>query len=77
MKTIEVLGTGCPRCRATVQVIEETARARGAAVEVRKVDRIDDIIARGVVTMPAVVLDGKVLVAGRVPTRKEVEGWLG
>ena len=76
MTTIEVLGTGCAKCKATVRVIEEAAKARGVEVDVRKVDKIDDIIARGVMTTPAVVVGGKVLVAGRVPSRKEVDGWL-
>lgn len=76
MKTFEVLGTGCPKCRATVQVIEETAKARGAEVTVRKIEALDEIIARGVMSTPAVLAGGKVLLVGRVPTRRDVEGWL-
>ncbi len=76
MKTIEVLGTGCPKCKATIQVLENVARMHGVEIEIRKVETIPDIIARGVMTTPAVVIEGKVVVAGRVPTPKEVEAWL-
>ncbi len=76
MKTIEVLGTGCSKCKAAIKLIEEAARSRGVQVEVRKVDKIADIIARGVMSTPAVVVDGRVVVSGRVPSRQEAEAWL-
>jgi small redox-active disulfide protein 2 len=76
MKSVKVLGTGCAKCKSTVQAIEETARAKGVAIDLAKVDQIAEIVTYGVMGLPAVVIDGKVVLAGRVPTRKEVETWL-
>jgi small redox-active disulfide protein 2 len=76
MKNVKVLGTGCANCKATVKLIEDTARARGVAVNLEKVENIADIMAHGVMSTPGVVIDGKVVHAGGVPDRKKVESWL-
>ena len=55
---VKVLGTGCANCKATVKLIEEVARARGAAVTVEKVEEIRDIMSYGVMSTPGVVIDG-------------------
>ncbi|MEX2163389.1 MAG: thioredoxin family protein [Sulfuricaulis sp.] len=77
MKNVQVLGTGCANCKATVKLIEDAAQARGMAVAVEKVENIADIMAYGVMSTPGVVIDGKVVHTGGVPDRKRVEGWLG
>ena len=77
MKNVKVLGTGCANCKATVKLIEDTARARGVAVNLEKVENIADIMAYGVMATPGVVIDGKVVHAGGVPDRRKVEDWLG
>ena len=76
MKHIKVLGTGCANCKATVKLIEDTARARDVAINLEKVENIADIMAYGVMSTPGVVIDGKVMHTGGVPDRKKVEGWL-
>ena len=76
MKHIKVLGTGCASCKATLRLIEDTAKARGVAVQLEKVENIADIMAHGVMSTPGVVIDGKVVHAGGVPDRKRVESWL-
>jgi small redox-active disulfide protein 2 len=76
MKHIKVLGTGCANCKATVKLIEDAARAKGVAVNLEKVENIADIMAYGVMSTPGVVIDGKVVHAGGVPTKSAVEGWL-
>jgi small redox-active disulfide protein 2 len=76
MKTVKVLGTGCANCKATMKLIEDTARAKGVAVQIEKVENIADIMAYGVLSTPGVVIDGKVVHAGGVPERRKVEGWL-
>jgi len=76
MKSVKVLGTGCAKCKSTVQAIEDAARAKGVTIELTKVDQIADIVTYGVMGLPAVVIDGKVVLAGRVPTRKEAEAWV-
>lgn len=77
MKNIKVLGTGCANCKATLKLIEDTAKAKGVAVQLEKVENIADILALGVMSTPGVVIDGKVVHAGGVPDRRKVEGWLG
>ena len=76
MKNVKVLGTGCANCKATVKLIEDTARAKGVAVNLEKVENIADIMAYGVMSTPGVVIDGRVVHAGGVPDKSAVEGWL-
>lgn len=76
MKPVKVLGTGCANCRDTVRLIEDVAQERGVAIEVEKVERIEDIVAAGVMRTPGVIVDGKVVHAGGVPSRAAVAGWL-
>lgn len=74
---IKVLGSGCANCRNTIALIETVARERGVAVTLEKVQEMRDIVAWGVMSTPGVVVDGKVVHAGGVPSRAKVEGWLG
>ncbi len=76
MKNVKVLGTGCTNCKATLKLIEDTARAKGVAVQIEKVEDIAAIMGYGVMSTPGVVIDGKVVHAGGVPDRKKVEAWL-
>jgi small redox-active disulfide protein 2 len=73
---IKVLGTGCAKCKATVALIDEVAKARGVAVDLTKVEALRDIAGYGVMSTPGVVIDGKVVHAGGVPSRDKVEQWL-
>lgn len=75
MKNIKVLGTGCANCKNTLLLIEEVARAKGADVELEKVEDLQQIMRFGVMSTPGVVIDGKVVHAGGVPARAKVEGW--
>ena len=72
---IRVLGTGCAKCRATVAMIEESARAHGVAVAITKVEEPRDIVAYNVLSTPGVDIDGKVVHAGGVPPRAKVDSW--
>lgn len=72
---IQVLGTGCANCRNTIALIQQVAQARGAAITLSKVEEMRDIVGYGVMATPGVVVDGKVLHAGGVPTREKVEQW--
>lgn len=76
MKTIKVLGTGCAKCKSTVQLIEETARDQGVAVAVEKIEDLAQIMAYGVMSTPAVVVDETVVHKGGLPTREQVSQWL-
>jgi len=76
MKHIKVLGSGCASCKNTMQLLEEVAQSRGVDVEIEKVEELQEIVAFGVMNTPAVVIDGKVVHAGSVPSRSQVEVWL-
>ena len=76
MKNIKVLGTGCANCRNTVALVDSVARERGVDITLEKVEDLPAIMAYGVMSTPAVVVDGKVVHAGGVPTRERVESWL-
>lgn len=77
MKDIKVLGSCCGNCGRTAELIEQVAQARGVEIRLEKVEDLRDIIAWGVMSSPAVVVDGKVVHAGGVPTHDKIEGWLG
>jgi len=73
---IKVLGTGCSNCKATISLIDQVAKAKGVPVTLEKVEEIQDIMAYGVMSTPGVVIDGKVVHAGGIPSREKVEHWL-
>lgn len=74
---IKVLGTGCANCSNTIRLIEQVAQAKGVAITIEKVQELKDIMRYGVMSTPGVVIDGKVVHAGGVPSRDKVEQWLG
>jgi small redox-active disulfide protein 2 len=76
MKSIKVLGSGCANCKTTLKMIEEQARAKGVGIELEKVEDIAAIMGYGVMSTPGVVIDGKVVHAGGVPSRDTINGWL-
>jgi small redox-active disulfide protein 2 len=73
---IKVLGPGCANCKNTVSLIEQVAKAKGVSMTLSKVEEMRDIAGYGVMRTPGVVIDGKVVHAGGVPSREKVEGWL-
>ena len=75
MKEIKILGTGCPKCKATFQVVEDVAKLNGFSGSIEKVEDIAAIISYGVMSTPAVVIDNKVAFAGGVPSKEQVESW--
>ena len=77
MKNIKVLGTGCANCNATMKLIEETAKAKGVEIQLEKVEDMAAILGYGVMSTPGVVIDGKVVHAGSVPSKAKIEEWLG
>ena len=73
---IKVLGTGCANCKTTLKLIEEVATEKGVAVRLEKIEDLQTIMAYGVMSTPGVVIDGKVVHAGGVPSRDKIVGWL-
>ena len=72
---IKVLGTGCANCKNTLALIDEVAKAKGAAITLSKVEDIKDIMGYGVMSTPGVVINGKVVHAGGMPSRDKVAQW--
>ncbi|MDD2453400.1 MAG: thioredoxin family protein [Synergistales bacterium] len=70
---IQILGTGCPKCKKLAELAEQAAGELGLAYELEKVTEIPKIIAFGVVTTPGLAVDGKVLTAGNVPPYEKVK----
>lgn len=77
MKDIKVLGSGCANCKTTIALIEQVAQEKGVAVQVDKVQDMQAIVGYGVMATPGVVVDGKVVHAGGVPSRDKIAQWLG
>ena len=77
MKEIKVLGSGCcGNCTTTVALIEQVAQAKGIAVTLQKVEDLRELMSYGIMATPGVVIDGKVVHAGGVPSRDKIAGWL-
>ena len=70
---IQILGTGCARCTALTQATEKAAQSLGLAYELEKVTDLKQIMSFGVMTTPALVVDGTVKVAGKVPSVPELK----
>ena len=73
MKLIQVLGTGCPKCKALSDNAEAAVRELGIDAKVEKVSKIADIIKFGVMITPALVVDGVVKSAGKVLAADEIK----
>jgi len=73
---IEVLGTGCSKCKKTKETIEKVLKQNGVEAEVIKVEDIEAILNYGVMVTPEVVVDGEVKLTGRVPDEKEIRKWI-
>jgi small redox-active disulfide protein 2 len=76
VKTITILGTGCPKCRQLAANAETAARELALEYRVEKVADINKIMAYGVMLTPALVVDGEVKVVGKVPTPEQIKDHL-
>lgn len=74
---IAILGTGCPKCIKTEEVVRKVVEENGAGAEIIKVKEIGEIMKYNVMMTPGVAIDGKVVMAGKVPTEEEVKKMLG
>jgi len=73
---IEILGTGCPKCKKLHELSEEAVKELGVSAEIIKVTDINKIIDYGVMVTPALVVDGDVKVAGKIPSKEEITKWI-
>jgi small redox-active disulfide protein 2 len=76
MARIQILGTGCPKCKKLAENAEAAAKGLGLEYKIEKVTEINEIMRFGVMTTPALVVDGTVKVAGKVPSVEEIKKML-
>lgn len=76
MLKVEVLGFDCAACRKTYRLIEEAARELGVAIHLEKVGDPARIAASRVLSVPGVVVAGKLVHSGGAPSRRQIETWL-
>lgn len=69
---IQILGTGCPKCKKLAEVAENAALELGLNYELVKVTDLNEIMSFGVMMTPALAVDGDVKVVGKVPSKTEV-----
>lgn len=76
MKTIEVLGPGCNNCKRLEANAREAVGMAGVEAEIIKVTDYAEIAAHGVLSTPGLVIDGKLVSAGRIPSAGDIATWL-
>ena len=76
MKKLQILGTGCPKCKKLAENVETAAKALGIEYEIVKVTQINDIMKFGVMMTPALAVDGEVKLVGKVASPDELRSLL-
>lgn len=76
MKMIQVVGPGCAKCQKLYEHAKKAAEQLGIDFDIEKVTELDAILALGVVTTPALIVDGQIKVAGRVPSADQIKAVL-
>ena len=73
---IKVFGPGCAQCTQTEKLVREVVATKGRNIVVQKVSDLKEMMAAGVMSTPAVVIDGVVKCTGRIPTKEEISTWI-
>ncbi len=71
-KEIKVLGTGCPKCKTTMALVNDVVAENNMDAKIEKVEDIMEIMKYDVMSTPAIVVNNKVVVTGRVPSKSEL-----
>lgn len=73
MKQIQILGTGCPKCKLLFANAETAVKASGIDAQIEKIEKIVDIMKFGVMSTPALVVDGAVKSVGKVLSPEDIQ----
>ncbi len=73
---LKILGTGCAKCKSLEKVTKEVVAENNIDAEVQKVEDIVEIMAYGIMTTPALVINEKVAFSGRVPSKSEIKSFI-
>jgi small redox-active disulfide protein 2 len=73
---IQVLGTGCPKCKQLAENADNAAKEMGVEYELEKVTDINDIMGFGIMMTPGLAIDGEVKMSGKVATVEQIKEWL-
>jgi len=73
---IEILGVGCAKCHKLEEMVRDIASEEGIDADISKVEDFKKIITYGVMTIPALVVNGDVKVAGKIPSEDQIKSWL-
>ena len=76
MKKIQILGTGCPKCKLLMANAETAIKTLGLEAQIEKVEKIVDIMKFGVMSTPALVVDGQVKSVGKVLSPDDIKKYL-
>jgi len=76
MKTITVYGPGCAKCKQTEELVRRVVTEAGVDATIVKVSEIKEMVTAGIMSTPAVAVDGVIKVTGRVPKADEVKQWI-
>ena len=70
---IEILGTGCPKCKMVEKIVRKAVDELGVQAEIIKIEDLQEIINRGIIMLPAVMIDGETKIVGHVPSTDEIK----
>lgn len=73
---IQILGTGCPKCKKLAEIAQEAVNEASIDAEIVKVTNLSEIMSFGVMMTPALAIDDNVKSAGKMPTKEEIIGWI-
>ncbi len=76
MVSVKVLGAGCPNCRRLEATVHRVVQAQGIEAQVEKVSDLAEIMKYNILATPGLVINEKLVAAGRIPADKDIAGWL-
>ncbi|MFA4884667.1 MAG: thioredoxin family protein [Desulfotomaculaceae bacterium] len=73
---IKILGSGCRRCKTLAKDVEDVVNGIDLDIRVEKVEKMEEILKYNILRTPGLVIDGKLISSGRVPSKSEIKKWI-